>query len=330
MLRAANAYSGLSASRFALPWRTAEETQKNELAALLELCNARLLRPRDLVAAAQGAKLYSIIELGGDESSVRWAVTEPDSLAPGGSWGTLGQIVRMKSDQPLPELPTAWPSTEVSLLRTTPFGFVELRLSEQCDGAVDRFGERAWSEVLNAVPGLAERLAGDQPIRRLSYSDRYIRSPLALRLLFEFLRHLKTLAGGIGENTEVSIATSQLQRNDTREPFLFQHDWRDAQDRNSARRELFNSLGNVRFTESQNRHLPHARELILEWEGYTPWVVRLDQGVGYWRIPNRQRVTFPFRLGMTEQVKALSNAALRVEGGGQDHPTYWYLGNIEP
>ena len=165
----------------------------------------------------------------------------------------------------------------------------------------------------------------EQPLAELYYSDRYLRSPLTILLLRELLGALAHYPGGLVTSTHITIATSQLQRNDTQEPRWLYHDWRDATDRQLVFKEVFETLGQFVFDEKRQEQLPHARELRLTWTDGKAWTLRLDQGVGYWRAYNA-REPFPFEQSVARQVGRLRSCEIDVAAGYPSYPTYWDVG----
>ncbi len=178
---------------------------------------------------------------------------------------------------------------------------------------------------MQEVPPLHQRLVGSQPLAAVHYSDRYLRSPLTVLLLRELLGALTHYPGGLVARTRFTIATSQLQRNDTQEPRWLYHDWRDATDRRQVFTQVFETLGQFALSEDVSTHLPHARELRLSWTDGQVWTLRLDQGVGYWRACN-YREPFPFEQPVERQIERLQACAIDIEAGHPSYPTFWYVG----
>lgn len=59
----------------------------------------------------------------------------------------------------------------------------DLELYGELDGTIDGFGKRFWELVSRDVPGMATLLAEpDDTLVDITYSDRYLRSPLAVAL----------------------------------------------------------------------------------------------------------------------------------------------------
>jgi hypothetical protein len=272
--------------------------------------------------------LPRMLEIGHDKHAIRWAASHIDALAPTARWGNGeggAQFVRVYLDHPLPPLPTTWLHTTATELRSTPNTLCALPIATELNGSSRQFGQRAWQRVCDNVPEIHKRLAEEQPLVELHYSDRYLRSPLTVLLLRELLGALAHYTGGLVTSTCINIATSQLQRNDTHGPRWLYHDWRDATDRQQVFKEVFETLGQFVFDEKRQEQLPHARELRLTWTDGKAWTLRLDQGVGYWRAYNA-REPFPFEQSVARQVGRLRSCEIDVAAGYPSYPTYWYVG----
>ena len=74
------------------------------------------------------------------------------------------------------------------------------------------------------------------------------------------------------------------------------------------------------------RDLAHARELRLEWEDGASWLLRLDQGFGFWVTDRSER--FPFDRSTDEQSRTLLTIKPRVQGRSLEHPSILYLGGV--
>jgi hypothetical protein len=208
-------------------------------------------------------------------------------------------------------------------LRAAPGTLYAISITTELNGSHKQFGQRAWQWIFGAVAQLQQRLVGNQPLAAVHYSDRYLRSPFTVLLLRELLGALADYPGGLVASTRLTIATSQLQRNDTQEPRWLHHDWRDATDRQQVFAQVFDGLGQFTYEEGYAQ-LPHARELRLTWMAGSVWTLRLDQGVGYWRAHN-YRELFPFEQPVVRQVERLRSCEIDIEAGHPSHPTYWYI-----
>ncbi len=304
-------------------------SQRSELAALTAYTGAELYRvPAPSPAAT--ANLPLILELGSLDQRVRWAVRESTALLPGPIWGGGehgGPFVRVAEAQSLPSLPDTWrPLAPADLRQTTP-GLITLSITRELDGPSATFGERAWTLLERLAPRMAERLNTAAPLKSLCYTDRYLRSPLALLLLHGLLEGLTRYSGGLALATEVRVNTAKLGRPGTEQPRRMFHDWRDGNDRQQVVEKWFQeSWPAFAWSEETPRALPHARELALTWNDDERLLIRLDQGFGYWSTVSGTRPDFPFDNDVTRQIGKLRGANLIIEPLNPDYPTYWYCG----
>jgi len=63
----------------------------------------------------------------------------------------------------------------------------------------------------------------------------------------------------------------------------------------------------------------------LAWTDGKAWILRLDQGVGYWRAYNA-REPFPFEQSVERQAERLRLCEIDVEAWYPSYPTHWYVG----
>ncbi|NEV60366.1 DEAD/DEAH box helicase [Thiorhodococcus minor] len=303
--------------------------QRDELAALTAYTGAELLRmPEQDRAVAGGLPL--ILELGGADRRVRWAVSDPSALVPRPTWGggePGGPFVRVTDSVALDTVPDTWQHLAPADLHPTIPGFVAMSITQELDGPSATFGERAWSYLETRIPQLAERLNGNLSLRSVHYVDRYLRNPFAILLLQSFFQGLEYYSGGIKKETPLRIETTDLDRFGTQSPRLFLHDWCDAEDRRQVVQDwLGESWSDLTWNEMPTRELPHARELTLTWSDGESWSIRLDQGLGYWRTSRLIRPEFPFEADVARQITKLRSKNLRIEAVSGDYPTYWYCG----
>ena len=318
--------------RLAAPAATLEAlnaSQRDELAALTAYTGAELYCIPDL-NPAMTLNLPLILELGGTDRRVRWAAREPAALIPRPGWGggeNGGPFVRVVEAKSLAPLPDTWRRLAPADLRPAAPGLIALAITHELDGPSATFGERAWTLLERLSPDMAERLHTAAPLKSVRYTDRYLRSPLALLLLHSMLRGLARYSGGLTPMTEVRVETATLDRPGTEQPRRMFHDWRDGNDRQRVVKQWFQeNWPTFAWHETTSRALPHARELALTWSDGKRWLVRLDQGFGCWGTASGTRPEFPFDNDVARQVGKLRGANLIIEPLNSTYPTYWYCG----
>lgn len=276
------------------------------------------------------SNLPLILELGSTNRRVRWAARDSTALIPCPAWGGGehgGPFMRVAEAQPLPSLPDTWRPLALADLRQATPGLIALSITRELNGPSADFGERAWTLFERLSPRMAERLHTATPLKSVRYTDRYLRSPLALLLLHGLLRGLACYSGGLTPTTEVRVETATLNHSGTEQPRRIFHDWRDSNDRQQVVEQWFQqSWPTFTWHEATPRALPHARELALTWSNGEHWSIRLDQGFGYWGTASGARPDFPFDHDVARQIGKLRGANIIIEPLNADYPTYWYCG----
>lgn len=188
---------------------------------------------------------------------------------------------------------TTWVSTKsVPSLRRELYQFKDvggsiatasvIEITDQLNGTVDSFGSKLLALVGENYPLLAKRLES-QNLVRLSYSDRYLKSPWAALLCCKILQ-----AFALGKSLEIEVNTvaassDQLGR-------YIHHDWQEEYEQRLVIEELLN-LPNVQTinvnTVEKTSDIQHSRVLSMHWSDGSCSQLIFDQGVGYWKAHAR-------------------------------------------
>lgn len=307
---------------------TLQPSQREDLAALAVITEAEVFVPKTTpVLTGNGVTFPRILEIGDDKRSICWAASIQDALAPSAAWGNNSEDVhffREEKQGTLAAIPEKWERASQAILVDKRENTFAITITNELDGPLQGFGERAWRLLMKSVPVLKAKMTGDQPLTAISYSDRYLRSPLTLLLLKELLAALKGYPCGVGVPA-ISVLTSKLEGwKDLREAQFLHHDWRDADHRQQAFSALFASVGQFTLQEKANFDVPHARELRLCWQDGSEYIIRFDQGVGYWKI-SRGVKSYPFDFTIEKQFDYLKSLELDIEASSRNHPTLWYV-----
>lgn len=186
-------------------------------------------------------------------------------------------------------------------------------LGPALDGPIAGFGERFW-RCLRLLPGVAAALAGCGTPRRIIYTDRYLRSPLTVRLLQDTLLAFRRAANATPGAVAVEVVSQDIPIAPARAPNGIAHDWHDSGTRDAVLGILLAGAGYAATVRSVGREaLPHARRLLVEGDAGRLDIV-LDQGFGHWRTANA--VPFDFTATPDEQARQLLGRTLRVIGDG--------------
>jgi hypothetical protein len=209
-----------------------------------------------------------------------WASRSVAAGSPGAAWGLGAEhpVVALPSGK-LP-LPAALdPNT---LLPASGTCFIEI--GSELDGSLASFGSAFAKLVVPAVRASASKAK----LEGMAYNDRYIQSPLVVRLLADALATLRDQLGGSAD-MPLQITTGRFRPNQ-RQPFAPDHDWEWEEDRRNV---LAAVLESHNFSTSVSEHdAAHGRTLTLLFEQGVKVRVVLDQGFGPWRTPRFARFDF--------------------------------------
>jgi ATP-dependent helicase YprA (DUF1998 family) len=188
------------------------------------------------------------------------------------------------------------------------------RIGPELDGPIAGFGARFWQVLADGGAEAALRVGAP---RHVIYSDRYLFSPLALRLLHEVLLVLRRRMAAGQAAIPLTLRTLGARTGEPRGlPRHIDHDWQDLAMRDAVAGRMLTRAGFAPALESDDRAtIAHARVLTIEGaEGSVR--LQLDQGFGHWRRTTAQQ--FDFTAGAVAQAKALFDVSFRITGASPD------------
>jgi DEAD/DEAH box helicase domain-containing protein len=155
---------------------------------------------------------WRCVEVATSVSHTRWATFVPGALAPGPSWGrgtTGSPLVRRRDDAPLPDL-AGNPIRLATVDALKPNTCSVFYLDGQLNGNVSVIGRTFWRELSQVSPLVAELLQQGSP-KRVEYVDRYLRSPLPARVLFELLKVIRGTPVEGASQPSLRITTTETE-----------------------------------------------------------------------------------------------------------------------
>jgi DEAD/DEAH box helicase domain-containing protein len=241
----------------------------------------------------------TLAQTGGDNAAA-WVSREPAAACPGLEWG--GAAVQIRA-APVPLMSAIGLDT---LLPAS--GTRYLELSDELDGDLIGFGQRFARLLLPHVRGAG----GEGALAAITYNDRYLQTPLTVRLLTEAAKGLRDALGN-GESLPIRITTNPLRENE-RQPFAPDHDWQYGEDRDDVLIGLLEEAGFAVTLDS--REAAHGRTMTLHFASGKAVRVVFDQGFGPWRAPRIAR--FDFGVAAPQQLTKLMqfNALITAKGAG--------------
>ena len=251
-----------------------------------------------------------------------WASHDSTHLEFNGiNWGESSELVfgNLLSNQAIDtkELSTEQLRPEINS------GDIEIVLQNELNGKTQGFGVRFWDFIFSRYPLLKESLMNDlSEISELTYTDRYIFSPLTIALLAEIIGGLKLIIGMKNWAKPGLIISTTSSNSYPHPPYdKVYSDWVNTSDRDEVLKGSFNYLGfEIRLNSLDKSVLKHARILEIKLADGKCFKVRFDQGVGYWRAKRSRNIGvdlsyFDFSSSVKEQVNSVINMAIDVEGG---------------
>lgn len=194
-------------------------------------------------------------------------------------------------------------------------GDVCICIRSELDGRVDEFGDRLWELLKNQALVLKTMLNQEKDLLvSVSYSDRYINSPLPARLLVEAILALKNEPCADGWFFEINLLSREFIRQDTRPAVFIWNDWENNHVRDEVITKAFEYCGFTPKIESHSA-IPHGRVMKLQFQSGNEIVIQLDQGFSYWRNDSRESNSrWFFDYDIAKQVEILVKHPISVSG----------------
>jgi hypothetical protein len=178
---------------------------------------------------------------------------------------------------------------------------VHADVGQKLDGPAGDFGRLFWRFVKEMRP----QIFRDVSLKTVTYSDRYLRSPLPVRLLQEILRTMPDRC----PNTQIEVLSSRLDRGERWQNYNVEDNWPNDAVRLKAMRTV---LIGTKIQILNKRDCPHPRRLSLEWEDGRKAQINLDQGLGTWTTLNSGSQRFDVKDDPVRQASNLTAMKFEV------------------
>lgn len=222
---------------------------------------------------------------------------------PGPLWGDGAEAALVQGS--IPELPASKALASSRLVELSSGNAHLIRLGVRLNGRVASFGRTFWKLLTEEAPLTVEAIRTHK-VHAATYTDRYLLTPLALRLLFEVVRKMPG-----SEAASLCISTARLSRPERRGWTVF-HTFADDATRRTVLEAL---LPNARIDFRGKSELPHARSFTLRLGDGRNITILLDQGLGAWRAQGAPK--HDFNVAPAQQALSLKslNFTIGVEPG---------------
>jgi hypothetical protein len=219
-----------------------------------------------------------------------WASLDPAAGVIGSSWGAVSAAPVVRGTAQDPGTGPVIPLDDLLTQRSLESVF---DIDAELDGSASGFGDRFRRLVRDQSSTLGEVFA--EPCVELIYTDRYLFSPLSLRLLTSMLKAFAD------RDTAITVNTLEARSQEARLGRRFDQDWRTMADRTLVLGSLLESIAPT-ATVVASRSLGHRRMLRFQTRTATG-VIYFDQGVGSWRTDTQ--VPFDFTADVSTQISAM-------------------------
>ncbi len=255
-----------------------------------------------------GVKLAEAVE---DSSIVQWAGTKNVQRELNVDWGSSSDddytIVRASSEGR--ELKEVGNKVAAGKLQGTQGNAEFIEVGKDFNGPISDIGRRFWRLIGESFDEYEKLIGQHDPVRRVTYQDRYLRSPLVVSALYHVLDQL--LGRSPSDDAEIQIKTTSADGGRSRSRMEY-HDWEEPQKQKQIIETVFGRMvrEDVDVELRKRRELGHQRELNVEWETGTTMRLVLDQGFGFLRTQNGSE--FPFNANVESQAEEITLLDTRV------------------
>nr|WP_246748148.1 DEAD/DEAH box helicase [Methylobacterium sp. SD274] len=236
-----------------------------------------------------------------------WASRDDASARFGDNWG-LGREAPVVTF--LGQPPVYQPFDPDSLLPRHGTRFIEP--GRQLDGPIRGLGDRFLTLLRPELDAAGLWRPGQ--LTAISYSDRYVRSPLVALLVTRVAARLAAALSG-PQRRPLLLMTTPLKYNDS-VPHRLSHDWRTEADRAVVIRHLCQTAG--LDLELKVEPCSHSRRLTLSYTDGPDAVLVLDQGFGFLK-PAASVPRFDFQEAAQMQAKRLSAMDVSCSSDGASY-----------
>lgn len=232
------------------------------------------------------------ITVQGSQANLAWASNNMDLVAPGHDWDLASAGSQIVRGCP-PDLPISRELNTSELIPSKSPELIKIEIANQLDGSLNGFAGRFWDHLRDESGLLNNIFDGKDHITEVTYTDRYVCSPLVVNHLVNVIHELGVRCSS---NFAIRVLGRHYQKNDSRTPWQCRHDWLSSQERDEAIRQALEYCG-LEGEVLSLHSLPHYRQLQLQLNSGKRLTIQFDQGLSYWeadRSEKSYRLKFDF------------------------------------
>ncbi|NGP89682.1 DEAD/DEAH box helicase [Fodinibius halophilus] len=167
---------------------------------------------------------------------------------------------------------------------------LELELKNDLDGTLKDFGNKFWEIITNNHSKTKSLFSvGGKNISEVSYSDRYLHNPLSIAMVRSLFSGLKEIQSKVDTWDQIPLTINTTKKNKGYNNYgnLIFHDWEESKYRDYVLKNVFDKDGfNISLNVLRRKQIKHGRIIEIIFKDDSVLFVRLDQGVGYWKVEN--------------------------------------------
>lgn len=258
------------------------------------------------------------------DGNLAWATNDALAIIANVAWGTSAQPFVCGNVAMLPAAHRHFTAAEIRPAKES--GDLEIVLHHELDGQLNGFGKRFWDAITKQHGDAAQLLSDAQAaVVGVQYQDRYLFTPVSVALLIELVTGLRDWVGPPRwDNPATQVCTTGRRDGSPNRVFTKVYsDWPDTQVRDNVMKAAFADVGlNCQLAIEEKFDLSHGRALTISMSNGAKLIIRLDQGVSYWRVApqsaqggKNKSARFDFGAQLLQQAAMVASMAISVEGG---------------
>lgn len=274
---------------------------------------------------------HALLQLTQDDQVLTLACTDKNAYIPNDEyfWQSSGIVVQSHH---VPKIAT----DELTLSAdATSTGDKILNIEKELDKSLCNIGEAFWDFILTHASNteLTQKIIKKHPIKTISYSDRFVCSPLLSVIFAKVIDGLQQKYGHDWTNPTIKLITKKSENaNNTGQKIS--NNWSDTDTQAQVLDKFFKATGhNIDFYAKKDGVL-HRREFIITWQDDTQNLIHLEKGLGFLHLADNHftssgygQNSFCFKGDAHEQAKALKyylNSIIKLVNA--EHSTTIYIG----
>jgi len=260
----------------------------------------------------------------------QWATNEACATAFGPDWGQDPAPLIVSDTQIITPMTGKDHSAASLLPKHEQVGDIEIEIRHELDGKLQGFGTRLWKVLQQHQPTNQLLTRTQDDLVSVTYQDRYLYTPIAIALLTEMLSGLREMLGRNRWEVDMIVVQSSACKHpdESRIRNRLWSDWHDTNKRNAVLVATLDYLGlNAKIETDTTSKLIHGRVLQLNFSSGRSLILRLDQGVSYWRVSDDNPAFLKeFDLNLADpQEQASKLAELNISICGNDLSTQLFV-----